>query len=893
MGGVAGQLGFLYPSLLWGLLLLPALYLLIRLLPPRPRTVTFPALGLLKDLEKRLPPPRTPPWWLMLLRLLAVALFILAMAHPVIKKDTANLGTAPMVIFVDNGWAAQQNWPVLTERLRLLLAQARASNTKVMVQGTADAFSGDALPLVSATKALENLPQLQPRPWPTEAAKVAEAVADAAEKQKTYQPIWLSAGVMPPEERNAFVAAAEGLGRTRAFLPARARLPLSITRATPQQGGFDVKLHRPEKGGARDVSVTLRDMRGNFVTRQGGRFDKGEQAATLNLTLPKQLQTPGYFSLDGQGHTGAWYGVSNIAGLPKVGVVGGSSSDFPLLNGFYYLEKALSPALTPDKLDVTTTGQGYDVLFVVGQPSNPKALAQWAEDGGVLVTFAATWLQENSSAAPLLPVSLREFPRTLEGALSWTGALGLKNVTPNTPLSPLKDDPLPDDVHIKKQFLPRADAAVSEKTWLTLEDDTPLISGARHGAGWRVLMHVPAVATWSNLPASGLFVRLTQTLSALAVANKGAESSFTFPLPAYKLLTAQTQLKSPQQGEMLTEQNTPVSRKAPPGLYGTRQTPYIHQLSQEQRQVRHISPSDLRGLTATFYNEEQQQKPLTTPLILLALLLMVADSLLRLNLVHKRLLARAAAGGTMALLLSLSLVIPGTALAQDAATGLPEGAHQVQLAYIDSGNESVNTISERGLASLSQILANRTTVTPVPPEKLNPATDELGYYPVIFWPVTSSLSGLNRQAAENIRLYVENGGLLVIDGHTDVGHARQAVQAITNRVLPFPLKALDSDHVLNRSYYLLENQTPGRHTGPLWLEQSHRLSRVLIGAHDWLGAWAHSPEGKPLRPIPGGGSQQRARAIRFGVNVVMYALLGDYKADQTHVETLLKRMEDR
>ena len=889
MGILSGHLGFLYPSLLWGLLLLPALYLLIRLLPPRPQTVTFPALDLLKNLTKRLPPPRTPPWWLMLLRMLAIAFFIVAMAHPLLKQDTANLNQSPMIVFVDNGWAAAQNWTPIKNRLRLILAHAQAENTPVYIQGTADPFLAEKLNFISAQKALEALPKLQLRPWPTTPTHVAKALADATEKNTTYQPIWLSAGIIAPSERDAFIATAEGLGRLRVFLPERKNLPLSILKATPQQGGFAVQLYRPHISGEQDVSVTLQDMKGAFITRQSGQFKNNDSKADVTLTLPKQLQTPGYFSIDGQQHLGSWFGVTNIAGLPKIGVVGGEGSDFPLLNGFFYIEKALGPTLVPDKLDVTTTGQGYDVLFVVDQPTNPEALSQWAEAGGVLVSFADTWLQENTATTPLLPVSLRAFPRTLEGAFSWTGALGLKGIMPNTPLTALTQTPLPEDVRIKKQFLPKADAAVSGKTWLSLEDDTPLVSGDRHGAGWRVLFHVPAVATWSNLPASGFFVQLLETLSALSVANMAEEANFNFPLPAYKVLTAQTHLTAPRQGEVLTKQGQPVSQKAPPGIYGSRQTPYIHQLPEKERKKAQIRPGDLRGLVATLYGAEEQQKSFTVPLLLLALMLMVVDSLLRLNLIHKKLLAKAARAVPLAMLGFAFFVAPPNALAEP----LPEGAHEVQLAFFESGNTAVNTISMRGLTSLGQILATRTTVTPAPPQKLNPATDELGFYPVIFWPVTSNLAGINKQAAENIRLYVENGGLLVIDGLTDAGHARQAVQAITNKILPFPLKALDDEHVLNRSYYLLKNQTPGRQTGTLWLAQNHRLSRIIVGAHDWLGAWAHHEDGEPLRPIPGGGNGQRAKSVQFGINVVMYALLGDYKADQTHVDTLLKRMEER
>ena len=39
-----------------------------------------------------------------------------------------------------------------------------------------------------------------------------------------------------------------------------------------------------------------------------------------------------------------------------------------------------------------------------------------------------------------------------------------------------------------------------------------------------------------------------------------------------------------------------------------------------------------------------------------------------------------------------------------------------------------------------------------------------------------------------------------------------------------------------------------------------------------------------------GGEEQREMARRFGVNLVMYALTGNYKTDQVHVPALLERL---
>ena len=45
-----------------------------------------------------------------------------------------------------------------------------------------------------------------------------------------------------------------------------------------------------------------------------------------------------------------------------------------------------------------------------------------------------------------------------------------------------------------------------------------------------------------------------------------------------------------------------------------------------------------------------------------------------------------------------------------------------------------------------------------------------------------------------------------------------------------------------------------------------------------------------VEPVPG-GERQREMAIRFGINVVMYAFTGNYKTDQVHAPALLERLK--
>lgn len=102
------------------------------------------------------------------------------------------------------------------------------------------------------------------------------------------------------------------------------------------------------------------------------------------------------------------------------------------------------------------------------------------------------------------------------------------------------------------------------------------------------------------------------------------------------------------------------------------------------------------------------------------------------------------------------------------------------------------------------------------------------------------------------------------------------------------------DHVLGRAFYLLSD-FPGRAAGGrLWVEArenpNDEVSSVIVGANDFAGAWAVDPRGRALYPTAPGGDQQREMAFRFGVNLVMYALTGNYKTDQVHVSSILERL---
>ena len=138
-----GALTFLSPWLLGALATLPIIYWLLRAVPPNPARVEFPPTRILVGLENEEKTADKTPWWLTLIRLLAAAFVIFALAEPVLNpaKDTALKGSGPLVIVADNGWSAASRWPrqVLKEAEYTPSRRSKAPISPGLVQRSAAA----------------------------------------------------------------------------------------------------------------------------------------------------------------------------------------------------------------------------------------------------------------------------------------------------------------------------------------------------------------------------------------------------------------------------------------------------------------------------------------------------------------------------------------------------------------------------------------------------------------------------------------------------------------------------------------------------------------------------------------------------------------------------------
>jgi len=913
-----GLIAFAQPWLLLALAGLPLLWLLLRLTPPAPRRMVFPAIRLLAGLKAPEETPARTPWWLLLLRLLIVTLIILALAQPLLNPAAQLAGNGPLVLVVDDGWSAARFWPARQGAAANLLAQAEREDRAVVVLTTAPGEQDTpptASGLLSAAEARRLLQALKPKPWPADRTAALAAVRDLQLPGSAHV-VWLSDGLASPDS-DAFAEALQRLGSLQVLRDEG--IGLAHLALAPQTEGVDLvaRALRADPAGPGEAAVLAIAGDGRIVTKAPLTFEPGEREARTLLDLPTEMRNRiALLSIEGETTAGATVLLDERWRRRPVGlVVAGTQHEAqPLLSESYYLESALKPFTELRKGTVEELLQRQ--LAVLALPDSiiltedeHSRIASWVNDGGLLLRFAGP---HSATVAPggtqptddLLPVRLRGGDRILGGALTWDTPARLAPFAADSPFADLK---LPEDVVIQRQVLAEPSLDLGEKTWARLTDGTPLVTADRRGNGWLVLFHTTANTDWSNLPISGLFVDMLRRV--MAVSQGIAGGSAGQALPPLETMDGFGSLGAPPATALALETGDNAEREIgprhPPGYYGNDSLRQAHNLSSV---VTDLAPLGRlpAGATASLYQEspEQDLKPW---LIAAALLLALADLLISLAL---RGLLRPTQAPAMVPALCLGLLLAGLAYAPPALAQQSDDARTLEatlmtrLAFVVTGDDTVDETSRAGLLGLTRVLERRTSVEAGEPLGIRLGQDDMAFYPLVYWPITPTQPVLSRDAVDQVNFFLAHGGTILFDLREASGAAplfgggsrgTQDLKRLTQGISIPPLEPVPPDHVLRKAFYLMED-FPGRFVGgTLWLEApgenvNDGVASVLVGSNDWAGAWAVNELGRPLNAVVPGGPRQREMAYRFGINLVMYALTGNYKADQVHVPFILERL---
>ena len=918
-----GPLAFAQPWILLALAGLPLIWLLLRVTPPAPRRLTFPAIRLLLGLR---PPEETPartPWWLILLRLAIAGLVILALARPLLNPATQLTGSGPLMLVIDDGWAAARHWQARRGVLDDLLGQAERAGRPVVVLATApDELERppSATGLLPAAEARRLVQGLKPKPWPVDRAGALAAI-QGLELPGSAHVVWLSNG-LDDGQAEALAKRLQKFGRLDVLRDPPAGLARLLLPPKSEGLALTLRLRRAQSAGPDTATVVASAEDGTLVARAELTFAAGETEAEARIELPVELRNRiARLSVEGENSAGAVFLLDERWRRRPVGLVstGPVEEAQPLLSEIYYLERALEP-YTELRRGTAAELLRRDLAVLVlpdtgALPSDDrKLLENWVERGGLLLRFAGPRLAEASAARnpaepdSLLPVRLRGGERRLSGILTWNQPARLAPFDAKSPFAGLT---VPQDVLIRRQVLAEPTLDLGERSWARLTDGTPLVTAARRGEGWVVLFHTTANTDWSNLPLSGLFVEALRRLVATSQGVRGGDF-VERPLPPLETLDGFGVLGPPAATALALDRETldagRVGPRHPPGYYGARGPRRAHNLIAAEPSLKALEglPAGVRDGRYT-RDRETDLKPW---MLAAALLLALADLLIALGL--RGLLARRVATGPGAgvAMLLLALALPwDPAAAQTGATGTDdaralEATLQTRLAYVKTGVPAIDEVSRAGLSGLSRVLRLRTSIEAAAPLGVDLVRDELAFFPLLYWPIVPQQRDLSEIAVRKLNDYMRNGGTILFDLREVEGGAQimgrgsragVALQRLTRGLDIPPLTPVPPDHVITRSFYLMQ-EFPGRYSGgTLWVEATEArvndgVSPVLVGANDWAGAWAINDSGRPMFAVVPGGERQRELAYRFGVNLTMYAMTGNYKADQVHVPFILERL---
>lgn len=907
-------LSFTSPLVLGALITLPLIWLLLRATPPSPKQERFPAFIILRQLKTAEETPDRTPWWLLLMRLLLAALIIFALAGPVLNAPAPSPQTGPLVLAIDDSWTASQNWPARRDALRQAAAEAAQSDRQVFLLKTAPQLNPADLEPMTGEALRDAAEALTPSPFAADrqgAMAQFEALDRYLRGGERAEIRWLSDGVASDADAD-FADALSSRGAVSIYND-RSAPKLILRKGDSENGELVFAVERLVAGSAYDGALIATARDGRELARAEFAIDEGERTAEASIDLPLALRNEmASVRIANLSSAGAVHLADARDRRALVGLVADvENTGSNLLSGLHYVRQALNQHaafLESDLRNILESDVSVIVLDDIGRlrASEADALAGWVERGGVLIRFAGPVLAEAAQGRTLqlTPVELRGGGRAFGGALTWDTPQKLDAFPAESPFADLAP---PEDVLIRRQVLAEPGGETTIRTWARLEDGTPLVTGARQGAGVIVLFHVTATPNWSDLPISGLFIDMLRRLTFLsALGPETAEDAADTRYAPYRLLNGEGRLVRPNEtAEALTVEQlalTPSPARAP-GLYGPPDTPFALNAVSAETPFDPMSPPGVQLLPYV----AEPPVSLAPPLIVAALLILLADGVLAL-LLSGRLPLRPArmAAFAGAIFLAGTVLTPESARAQpldpDIDPVAADAALATRLAYVETGDPTIDQLSEQGLAALSRELVRRTAIEPAPPAAINLDTDDLSVYSFLYWPIAPGAETPSDAALANIENFMRFGGLILFDTRDDersVGAGTtpesEALQRILSQLNIPPLTPVDENHVLMRSFYLLNSLVGRMNNNPVWVEADSSgandgVTAIIIGGRDWAGAWASDSFGRPARPMGPGGPRAREFAYRAGVNMVMVAYTGNYKSDQVHTPILLQRL---
>lgn len=909
-----GPFLFMAPLTLLSLIALPIIWYILRATPPSPKQAELPSLRLLENVDPKEETPSRTPWWILLLRIGAAALAILGLSQPIFAPNAARdqAATGPVLVVLDDGWTSAQRWGELrSAALSALTGEARDTPAHILLTAPRS-LPADPSERLDRAAFEARVRSLQPQAWNIDRNAALERLSES--QLRPGRILWLTDG-LDPETAAPFARALADLAPLSIYA-APARGPMALTRLAADAQGVTLTAARADDTAPSTQFVSALTLDGAALATADLSFANGEDTASATFALPPAaLSRISRFQVTGSATAGTVWLWDSADRTRRVGLVSGDSTAQPLLSDIHYVRKALEPFATISEgelTDLIEENPDAIILTDIGQIDGDAkaAISQWIEDGGALIRFAGPRMagpQVATREDDLVPAPLRRSSRAIGGTLTWEDPQPLGTFPEASPFAGLTP---PEDIRVRQQVLARPGPELARRTWARLADGSPLVTADRRGQGTLILFHVTAGPDWSDLPYAGVFVDMLRRSIAAgrgeAISDEEGLYTPALTLNGTGRLTqpsaGATPLRAAEFGAVLP------SEAHPPGLY---QGPAGTRALNVAAEYGPVAMTDWPASATLLGDTEARTMRLGGLLLGGALLLLCIDLIVALALAGRLPAFRRSAAAMVLLLAGAILSVPDSAIAQssfgssqfDDLDKEVAAALEMRLAYIETGDARADRATKAGLEGISLVLFRRSSVEPAAPHAVDPEIDALDVYPALFLSLPENPEPFSDTAVARLNAYMRNGGALFIDtrrgGTVGGGNSFDNLDQILAGLDTPPLAPVPDDHVLTRSYYLIQS-FPGRYENRnLWIEatgaadkterRGDGVSRLFVGDADYLAAWAVDERGRPLYSVDGGDAQ-RELSIRFGVNLIIYILTGNYKEDQVHIPALLERL---
>lgn len=551
---------------------LPPAWWMLANLPPKPVAFPFPGLVLFDDVVVEEQKPQTMPPWKKAICLAPIMAAAIAASEPKISQNyISTSGVQPVVIAVDDGWIAAENWDARQAQLETLIREAEDKGREIIL--LSNGSPEQHYQILDANEARAKILTWRAGAWPVshrDQVPVLEKLkADLSGPTSVF---WLSNGFETGSPD--FVNALQQLGSVSVFQDNGNNDPhlLSLVKSAGTQ--ITLTVTRPEGGEEKTLSLTASDELGQPLAQEEVLFAAGEVQKEVVFDVdPTMRRNITRVAIEGERSAGSVLLLDEKWQERSIGLVNTASTSTldevqfirQATRGFTdYHEGSLSK-LIEKKLSVLIL---TDDVFLSDE--DRVALEGWVEKGGTLLRFAGPQLAAKPNDS-LVPVPLRSGIKYTGGSLSGNDN---ERLAPFDARSPFKGIAIPSDFDIKQLVMAQSDADLEEHTWARLENGMPIVTANQRGEGSIVLVHTSASPSWSNLPieGAGMFLPMLQSIITYSntVASGGELDRAYTPhsvLSSDGRLESPTHLTKPLTSEVLSTGVMNISY--PPGYYGS------------------------------------------------------------------------------------------------------------------------------------------------------------------------------------------------------------------------------------------------------------------------------------------------------------------------------------